>query len=130
MQLVYMGFTQQASLRCFRFQRVFAQARPTNLPKVMEITMKADMALFLRYRIPVQEGPALCLQILNTELAGVEETGEPALQPAFYAITPEHLSSFVLARTTVEEARAARRKPRAPFKPSSSSQMKLPPRVN
>jgi hypothetical protein len=127
MQLVYMGFTQQASLRCFRFQRVFTQARPTNLPKVVEITMKADMALFLRYRIPVQEGPALCLQILNTELAGLDES---ALEPASYAITSEHLSSFVSARTSVEEARAARRKPRAPFKPSSSSQLKLPPRVN
>jgi hypothetical protein len=127
MQLVYMGFTQQASLRCFRFQRVFVQARPSNLPKVMEITMKADMALFLRYRIPVQEGPALCLQILNTELAGHDESD---LEAASYAITSEHLSSFVSARTTVEEARAARRKPRAPFKPSSSSQLKLPPRIN
>jgi hypothetical protein len=127
MQLVYMGFTQQASLRCFRFQRVLAQARPTNLPKVVEIVMKADMALFLRYRIPVQEGPALCLQILTTQLAGSDEM---ALEPSSFAITNEHLSSFVSARTTVEEARAARRKPRAPFKPSISSQLKLPPRVN
>ena len=129
MQLVYMGFTQQASLRCFRFQRVLAQARPTNLPKVVEIVMKADMALFLRYRIPVQEGPALCLQILTTqlELAGSDEMAPEA---ASFAITTEHLTSFVSARTSVEEARAARRKPRAPFKPSSSSQLKLPPRVN
>ena len=127
MQLVYMGFTQQASLRCFRFQRVLAQARPTNLPKVVEIVMKADMALFLRFRIPVQEGPALCLQILTTQLEGSDDM---ALEPSSFAITTEHLSSFVSARTSVEEARAARRKPRAPFKPSSSSQLKLPPRVN
>jgi hypothetical protein len=127
MQLVYMGFTQQASLRCFRFQRVLAQARPTNLPKVVEIVMKADMALFLRFRIPVQEGPALCLQILTTQLEGSDDM---ALEPSSFAITTEHLSSFVSARTSVEEARAARRKPRAPFKPSSFSQLKLPPRVN
>jgi hypothetical protein len=127
MQLVYMGFTQQASLRCFRFQSVFNHARPTSLPKVVEFTLKADMALFLQYRIPVQEGPALCLQILANELAGSDET---ALQAASYAITTEHLSTFATARTNVEAARAARRKPRAPFKPSSSSQLKLPPRIN
>ncbi len=127
MQLVYMGFTQEAALRCFHFQRVLTQARLANLPKIVEFTMKADMSLFMRYRIPVQEGPALCLQILTTTLAGSEEEN---VLPASYAITSEHLSSFASARTTVEEAKAARRKPRPPFKPSSSSQLKLPPRIN
>jgi hypothetical protein len=127
MQLVYMGFTQEAALRCFHFQRVLTQARLTNLPKVVQFTLKADMSLFMRFRIPVQEGPALCLQILTDALAGSDET---AVEPASYAVTPEHLSTFASARTVVEEARAARRKPRAPFKPSNSSQLKLPPRIN
>jgi hypothetical protein len=127
MQLVYMGFTQEAALRCFHFQRVLTQARLTNLPKIVQFTLKADMSLFTRFRIPVQEGPALCLQILTDALAGSDET---AVAPASYAVTPEHLSTFASARTVVEEARAARRKPRAPFKPSNSSQLKLPPRIN
>jgi hypothetical protein len=127
MQLVYMGFTQEAALRCFHFQRVLTQARLANLPKIVQFTMKADMSLFMRYRIPVQEGPALCLQILTNTLAGFEED---SVLPASYAITSEHLSSFASARTSVEEAKAARRKPRPPFKPSSSSQLKLPPRIN
>src|SRR5579863_63909 len=126
MQLVYMGFTQEASLRCFHFQRVLSQARLTNLPKVTEFTMKADMSLFTRFRIPVQDGPALCLQILTDELAGSDEN---AVLPASYAITTEHLSTFASARTSLEEARSARRKPRPPFKPSNSSQLKLPPRI-
>src|SRR5271165_3567341 len=127
MQLVYMGFTQEAALRCFHFQRVLTQARLTNFPKIVQFTMKADMSLFMRYRIPVQEGPALCLQILTSALAGSEED---ALLPASYAVTTEHLSSFASARSSLEEAKAARRKPRPPFKPSSSSQLKLPPRIN
>jgi hypothetical protein len=128
MQLVYMGFTQEAALRCFHFQRVLSQARLTSLPKTVQFTMKADMSLFMRYRIPVQEGPALCLQILTNTLAGAEEGAE---MPISYAVTPEHLSNFASARTSVEEARAARRKPpRVPFKPANSSQLKLPPRVN
>jgi hypothetical protein len=127
MQLVYMGFTQEAALRCFHFQRVLTQARLANLPKVEQFTMKADMSLFMRYRIPVQEGPALCLQILTNALEGAQED---TVFPASYAVTSEHLSTFASARTNLEEARAARRKPRPPFKPSSSSQLKLPPRIN
>jgi hypothetical protein len=127
MQLVYMGFTQEASLRCFHFQRVLTQARLANLPKVVQFTMKADMSLFMRYRIPVQEGPALCLQILTDTLSGSDEN---TVFPESYAVTTEHLSTFASARTSVEEAKAARRKPRPPFKPSNSSQLKLPPRIN
>lgn len=127
MQLVYMGFTQEASLRCFHFQRVLTQARLANLPRVVQFTMKADMSLFMRFRIPVQEGPALCLQILTDALTGSDEN---SVLPESYAVTTEHLSTFASARTSVEEAKAARRKPRPPFKPSNSSQLKLPPRIN
>ena len=127
MQLVYMGFTQESSLRCFHFQRVLTQARLTNLPKIVQFTLKADMSQFMRFRIPVQEGPALCLQILTDTLAGSDEN---ALGAASYAVTTEHLSTFASARTTSEEAKMARRKSRPPFKPSSSSQLKLPPRIN
>jgi hypothetical protein len=127
MQLVYMGFTQESALRCFHFQSVLTQARLTNLPKVVQFTLKADMSLFTRFRIPVQDGPALCHRILTDALAGSDEN---ALQPASYAVTTEHLTTFASARTSTEEARAARRKPRVPFKPSNSSQLKLPPRIN
>ena len=127
MQLVYMGFTQEASLRCFHFQRVLTQSRLTNLPKIVQFTLKADMSLFMQYRIPVQEGPAICLQILTDTLAGSDEK---TMEPASYAVTTEHLSSFASARTISEEAKLARRKPRPPFKPSNSSQLKLPPKVN
>lgn len=126
MQLVYMGFTQEAGVRCFHFQRVLTQARLANLPRMVPFTLKADMALFTEYRIPVQDGPAICLQILSDALAGSDES---AVAPTSFPVTTEHLSSFVSARTATEEARSARRKQRTPFKPSNSSQMKLPPRV-
>jgi len=121
-----MGFTQEASLRCFHFQRILTQSRLSNLPKIVQFTLKADMSLFMQHHIPVQEGPAICLQILTDSLAGAEES---EVASASYAITKEHLSTFVSARTLVAEAKAARRKPRPPFKPSSSSQLKVPPRL-
>jgi hypothetical protein len=125
MQLVYMGFTQEAGVRCFHFERVLTQARLTNLPKIVQFTLRADMAMFMQYHIPVQEGPAICLQILTETLAGSDEN---VLGPASYAVTIEHLSTFASARTASEEARVARRKQRTPFKPSNSSQLKLPAR--
>jgi hypothetical protein len=127
MQLVYMGFTQEASLRCFHFQRVLTQSRLTNIPRIVQFTLKADMSLFMQHHIPVQEGPAICLQILTDTLVGSDEN---EIASTSYAVTKEHLSTFVSARTTIAEAKAARRKPRPPFKPSSSSQLKLPPRMN
>jgi hypothetical protein len=127
MQLLYMGFTQEATLRCFHFQRISTQARLSTLPKIAQFTLKADMALFMQYHIPVQEGPAICLQILTDTLVGSDEN---EIASASYAVTNEHLSTFVSARTSIAEAKAARRRPRPPFKPSSSSQLKLPPRLN
>jgi|SRR5580693_3988013 hypothetical protein len=127
MQLVYMGFTQEAGVRCFHFQRILTQARLANLPKMVQFTLKADMSLFMEYRIPVQEGPAICLRILTDALAGSEES---AVAPASFAVTTEHLSNFASARTASEEAKSARRKQRTPFKPSNSSQLKFPPRAS
>ncbi|HEX4275012.1 MAG TPA: hypothetical protein VHZ74_06640 [Bryobacteraceae bacterium] len=127
MQLVYMGFTQEANLRCFHFERIVTQPRLANLPKIVQFTLKADMALFTQHHVPVQEGPAICLRILTDTLSA---SGESEVVPSSYAVTTEHLSTFVSARASVAEAKAARRKPRAPFKPSNSSQLKLPPRIN
>ena len=55
------------------------------------------MALFMQHHIPVQEGPAICLQILTDTLAGSDEN---EIASASYAVTKEHLSTFVSARTT------------------------------
>ena len=104
-----MGFTQEASLRCFHFQRILSQSRLSNLPKVVQFTLRADMSLFMQHHIPVQEGPAICLRILTDNLAGSDEN---EVTSASYAVTKEDLSTFVSARTLVAEAKAARRKPR------------------
>ncbi len=88
--------------------------------------MNADMELFVKYRVPVQEGPALCLQILTEAMSG---TDEESPQSASFAVTLEHFTNFALARTKDQEAKLARRKPRPPFKPTGASQLKWP-RVN
>ena len=81
------------------------------------------MSLFARFRIPVQEGPSLCLQILTAALAGADQA---SVEPASFVVTVEHLSNFASARASNEQAKAARRRPRPPFKPSGASQLKWP----
>ncbi len=123
MQFLYMGFTQQANIRCFRFQGVLPRERPTKLAKIFEFAMNADMALLTRYKIPVQDGPALCLEILTAALA---RTSEEAIPFAAYSVTSQDLSAFASAKSAIADAKMARRKPRPPFKPAPSSQLKWP----
>lgn len=123
MHFLYMGFTQQANIRCFRFQGVLPRERPTKVARMFEFALNADMALLIRYKIPVQDGPALCLEILTAALARAADQAVPFQT---YSVTLDDLSAFATARTAVAEAKIARRKPRPPFKPAPSSQLKWP----
>jgi hypothetical protein len=60
--LRYMGFEQTASIRSYKFERTF-------LGEVAEIfVVTTDLALFAKHHVGIQEGPALCLHLLMTEL--------------------------------------------------------------
>ena len=123
MQFLYMGFSQNANVRSFRFQGVLARDRRSKLDKNLEFRLSADMALLAQHRIRVQDGPTLCLRILDAAFTTAEDQ---AVQFESYAITLADVSAFASARTALEETKAARRKHRPPFKPSASSQLKLP----
>jgi hypothetical protein len=123
MQFLYMGFSQQANVRIFRFQGVMPRERPTRTAKNLEFMLSADMALLAQYRIRVQDGPTLCLQILGAAFTTEEDH---AVQFASYLITHADVSKFASARNALEESKIARRKHRPPFKPSPSSQLKWP----
>ena len=123
MRFLYMGFSQLTGIRCYRFQGVIPRERPTQIPKNREFLLSADMSLLAQYHIRIQDGPTLCLQILTAALAGAEDH---VIRFASYSITREDLSKFASARDAIEEAKAARRKSRPPFKPSTSSQWRWP----
>lgn len=123
MQFLYMGFIQQANVRRYRFQGVVPRERPSKMAKNLEFQLSADMALLAEHRIRVQDGPSLCLRILAAAFDGGEDH---AIQFASYSITIDDVSKFTTARNAVEDTKAARRKHRAPFKPSPLSQLKWP----
>jgi hypothetical protein len=123
MRFLYMGFSQNSNTRQYRFQGVPPRDRVTRTAPNAEVTLTADLALLARFRVLVQDGPALCLQILSTAHAGLEGTDPPF---ASHAITPDDLTAFTADRDAHEAARAARRKARPAFKPSASSQLRWP----
>ena len=69
-RLRYMGFEQHGSVRAYRFERL------TPGSDKRTFTVEADMALFARHHVGIQEGPALCLHLL---VADLEAAGAPAL---------------------------------------------------
>lgn len=58
----YQGFEQKNDVRSFRFRawRIGEENQ--------DLVVSADLALFRKYGITIQEGPALCLRLIEAEL--------------------------------------------------------------
>jgi hypothetical protein len=123
MQFLYMGFAQQANVRCFRFQGILPRERTAKSAPAIDLKLNADLSLLARYKISIQDGPTLCLQILVAALTGAEDN---VAAFASYSITLDDVIAFAAARTAIEDAKIAHRKPRRHFKPLASSQLKWP----
>src|ERR1039457_6264951 len=95
MQLRYMGFEQAQAVRVYRFDRIEERV-PT-----VRYTVTADLALFLKHHIGIQEGPALCARKLTSDLEGLAQVE--------HILTNDDLLAYVTAR-----ADAAARKPGVP----------------
>jgi hypothetical protein len=59
MNFAYQGFTHESGRRCFLFHSI-----EPNVP-VIPFTIQVDLRLFVEYKIPVQDGPSFCLQMLT-----------------------------------------------------------------
>src|ERR1700680_3558294 len=97
MQLRYMGFNQTKAVRVYRFDSIVDRA-----PAVRYI-VTADLALFLKHRIGIQEGPTLCARKLTSDLEAPEQCE--------HILTNDDLLAYVSARTDADARKAAARKP-------------------
>ena len=59
MIFAYQGFTHESGRRCFLFHSI-----EPNVP-VIAFSIQVDLRLFVEYKVPVQDGPSFCLQLLN-----------------------------------------------------------------
>ena len=104
MQLRYVGFDQAGFVRTFRFQAVVSGEQ------TRDYTVTADVRLFQKYHIGIQEGPSLCTQILLTKLGSPLNPQSQALAPV---LNEQDLIALVASRT-VAPRKPFRRRPRPP----------------
>lgn len=89
--LRYVGFNQAGSARLYKFERI----KPGEPTETLVVT--ADMALFRKHRVGLQEGPGLCLRAI--------ETG-PAAAGLRHTLGDQHMLAYLASRP------APRAKPR------------------
>ena len=100
MDIRYLGFDQQKNARVYRFD-VVVKGQP---PQHCIVT--ADLALFLTYRVAIQEGPTLSANKLTADLeGGIAESHE---------LTGDDLRLHTEARLQAEAIRAEKRGGRRP----------------
>ena len=90
MELRYMGFEQHDNTRVYKFDGV------EKGQLIVQLVVTADLALFLKHRISLQEGPAISARKLTTDSAGQHD----------HQLTDDDLLVFTTARAD-EEARKA-----------------------
>jgi cold shock CspA family protein len=102
MRLRYIGFEHRGNMRSFCFERLVPGQQP------QAFAVEADLLLFQQYQVHIQEGPALCLQMLSV---GLQAEGDPQ---SFVkcALTGQDLASF-LARQPVRGTRHGARNTRS-----------------
>ena len=110
MELRYMGFDQHDNTRAYKFDGV------ENGHLIVQLVVTADLTLFVKYHVSIQEGPDLCARKLTADLAGIG--------PHDHQLTNEDLVAFATARAAAEAHKAeVRRKAnlrrRLPSRPNS-----------
>ena len=107
MALRYMGFDQRQNTRAYKFDCI-ADGEPA-----IRMVITADLTLFQKHHIALQEGPGLCAQKLAADL----ESRNPGATNSRATIFLAHASAraAVAARQAEMRRKGARR--RAAFKP-------------
>lgn len=107
MDFRYVGFDQVDNTRTYKFDGL------EKGQSVMHLVVTADLALFLKHHISLQEGPALCAHKLTTD--------SPGLGPHDHQLTNEDLLEFAITRDAAETRKAESRRGfhRPPFKPTA-----------
>jgi hypothetical protein len=96
-KLRYMGFDQHDNTRGYKFDGV------ENGQLIVQFVVSADLTLFLRHRVNIQDGPSLFACKLGTDFA--------ELGPRNHQLTNEDLLAFTTARAAAEARKAELRSP-------------------
>jgi cold shock CspA family protein len=88
MRVRFAGFDQTDSIRTYRFELI------ANGEETKTFAVTADLSLFRKHRIGIQEGPALCLKVLLSEL----ENLTPEEEVTHWALTDQNMLDHLASR--------------------------------
>ncbi len=117
MHFTYEGFTQDGDRRCFLFRGI-EERSPVNV-----FSIEVDLQLLLQNRVPVQDGPMFCLQLLTT----ASGDGSNCLDRFHsYRVVGEDFRALLVERARRAAEKALKKPARKPFrKPSFTSNLHL-----
>jgi hypothetical protein len=117
MRFTYEGFTHDGDTRCFLFRGI-EEPDPTSM-----FCIEVELRLLLQNRVPVQDGPMFCLQLLTTASLGGSSYLNKFLT---YRVVGEDLRPLVIQREQRAAEKALKKRPQQrPQKPSSTSNRHL-----
>jgi cold shock CspA family protein len=102
-RLRYMGFEQRVTVRAYRFEQI----SPGEQTRTFFVT--TDLALFKKYRVGIQEGPALCLHLLTEELDAADLAGKSLIE---CSLSDREMLAYLASRPVPGARNHARRPPR------------------
>lgn len=105
MELRYLGFDQKQNTRAYRFDGM-TKGEPT-----MHFVVTADLAMFLRRRIGIQEGPSLCAHKLASETRAPNQSN--------VELTDDDLRALADARAAADARKAELRRNAPRRRPSA-----------
>src|SRR3954464_9629571 len=105
MQFAYEGFTHRGDNRCFRFRGMAGR------DSVDVYSIEVKLALFAQYAVPVQDGPLLCLQML--EVASSAQAGDLHAHHPYSAVS-EDFRPLVVEREKKQAEKALKSAARKP----------------
>jgi hypothetical protein len=92
-QVRYLGFEQNNGVRTYRFERSL------NGEPALPVVITADLRLFSKHHVAIQEGPAICLRLISHP--------SPAV-PVHHDITEDDMLAFLASRAAVKSHRTYR----------------------
>ena len=97
--LQYMGFEQRGSIRAYAFKRVMRGE------ETREFTVNADLALFVKHHVAIQDGPSLSLRLLSEG----PDNSIPAAWPPTQSLSDVEMLAHLARRATAGNPRARQR---------------------
>src|SRR5579875_2658032 len=102
MRFAYEGFTQDGDRRCFLFRGI-EEHNPTNI-----FCIEVELRLLLQNRVPVQDGPMFCLQLLTA----ASVSGSSYLNKFLsYRVVGEDLRPLLMERERTTAKKALKKPP-------------------